>query len=215
MIDRELLCRALSLELPRSPIPLPREAAPAAVLVPITRQREPRVIMHVRAHSMTEHAGEVAFAGGRPDPADHDLSATALREADEELGLAPPHVELLGPLAPVPVITGRYLVHPFVALVDDGVAHARTGEIERLVLVPFMHWVTGAEKVPASVNTWRGSTFTTPHFRLDSGDVLYGASAAIFYELLARLALASGLDAPSFVLEDAPPWGDRYRAAMR
>src|SRR5476649_715706 len=61
----------------------------AAVLVPITRSDEPELILTLRASGLSTHGGEVAFPGGRRDPEDPDLIFTALREAEEEIGLPP------------------------------------------------------------------------------------------------------------------------------
>ena len=66
----------------------------AAVLVPITRSDEPELILTLRASGLSTHGGEVAFPGGRRDPEDPDLIFTALREAEEEIGLPPGLVKL-------------------------------------------------------------------------------------------------------------------------
>ena len=71
----------------------------AAVLVPITRSDDPEVVLTLRASGLSTHGGEVAFPGGRRDPEDSDLVATALREAEEEIGLPPGLVEVIGPLS--------------------------------------------------------------------------------------------------------------------
>ncbi len=68
----------------------------AAVLVPITRSDEPEVVLTLRASGLSTHGGEVAFPGGRRDPEDPDLVRTALREAEEEIGLPPGLVEIVG-----------------------------------------------------------------------------------------------------------------------
>lgn len=71
----------------------------AAVLVPITRSDEPELVLTLRASGLSTHGGEVAFPGGRRDPEDPDLIFTALREAEEEIGLPPGLVEVIGPSA--------------------------------------------------------------------------------------------------------------------
>lgn len=65
-----------------------RQAVPeAAVLLPITRSEAPELVLTLRAKGLSTHGGEVAFPGGRRDPEDPDLVFTALREAEEEIGL--------------------------------------------------------------------------------------------------------------------------------
>ena len=81
----------------------------AAVLMPITRSDEPELVLTLRASGLSTHGGEVAFPGGRRDPEDPDLVRTALREAEEEIGLPPGLVEVVGPLShgPTGVLEGR------------------------------------------------------------------------------------------------------------
>lgn len=88
----------------------------AAVLVPLTRAREPELVLTLRASGLSTHGGEVAFPGGRRDPEDRDLVHTALRESFEEVGLPPTDVEIVGPLSSV---VSRYGIHvtPFVGVV--------------------------------------------------------------------------------------------------
>jgi hypothetical protein len=165
----------------------------------------------LRSSTLRDHAGEVGYPGGKRDPGDPDLLATALRELAEEVALGPGDVEVLGELSPVPVITGRYLIHPFVALVRAGAeARVASPEIARILDVPLLPWMTGAAII-------RGVEFPSraeqdrfvAHFELD-GCVLYGASACILYELLCRLAAALGRDLPAARLQAEPPWGARY-----
>lgn len=70
--------------------------SPAAVLVAITDRPEPGLILTMRASSLRQHAGQIAFPGGRVDPQDANETAGALREAQEEIGLPPQQVEIIG-----------------------------------------------------------------------------------------------------------------------
>lgn len=72
------------------------------------------VLLTQRAATLRQHAGQVAFPGGRCDPEDVDVVATALREAEEETGLDPAGVEVLGVLPPVPVSVSGYVIHPVI-----------------------------------------------------------------------------------------------------
>ena len=88
---------------------------PAAVLIAITDRPEPGVILTVRREHMRTHAGQVAFPGGRIDPGE-DAVAAAIREAHEELGLAPEAVEIVGEIEPYRTVT-QYVVSPVIAVI--------------------------------------------------------------------------------------------------
>ena len=88
---------------------------PAAVLIAITDRPEPGVILTVRREHLRTHAGQVAFPGGRIDP-DEDAVAAAIREADEELGLDPAAVDIVGEIEPYRTVT-HYMVSPVIGVV--------------------------------------------------------------------------------------------------
>ena len=90
----------------------------AAVLIPIIyREESLSVLLTERAPDLKHHAGQISFPGGRMDPQDRDIRATALRETQEEVGIDPADVEIVGYLEPNPTVTG-YAVTPVVALVE-------------------------------------------------------------------------------------------------
>lgn len=98
---------------PRSSRPL----APAAVLVPLVMREAPTVLLTQRTAHLRDHAGQVSFPGGRTEPEDADAAATALREAEEETGLARRHVEVIGTLPAYTTVTS-FVVTPVVGLVQ-------------------------------------------------------------------------------------------------
>ena len=107
---------------PRWPAALQRKLTSnllaAAVLIPIiSREESLSVLLTERSPDLKHHAGQISFPGGRMDPQDRDIRATALREAQEEVGIDPAHVEIVGYLDPNPTVTG-YAVTPVVALVE-------------------------------------------------------------------------------------------------
>jgi 8-oxo-dGTP pyrophosphatase MutT (NUDIX family) len=95
----------------------PAEIRPAAVLVPVVRRDALTVLFTRRTPHLQDHAGQISFPGGRVEPGDASLEATALREAQEEIGLAQERAELLGRLPEYVTVTG-YRVTPVVALVS-------------------------------------------------------------------------------------------------
>jgi len=90
----------------------------AGVLVPVVEGDRPRLLFTERADHLPEHPGQMSFPGGGAEPEDADIRATALREADEEIGLAPDEVEVVGRLDDIRTIT-EYAVTPFVARIPD------------------------------------------------------------------------------------------------
>jgi len=100
-------------EIARAPL------APAAVLIPVVARPELTVLLTQRTDALPRHPGQIAFPGGRMDPTDADPIATALREAQEEIGLDPRFVEPLGYLDAYRTGTG-FCIFPVVGIVREG-----------------------------------------------------------------------------------------------
>lgn len=113
--------------------PPPRQAA---VLVPVVLHPRPTLLLTQRTPHLRKHAGQIAFPGGKVDESDADVVAAALREAHEEVGLAPERIEVLGTL-PSYSMTPVYGVTPVVGLVHPG-----------LVWQPNPHEVADVFEVP-------------------------------------------------------------------
>jgi 8-oxo-dGTP pyrophosphatase MutT (NUDIX family) len=185
--------------------PLFDRMRPAAVVVPIRLGPEPSVSFVLRSSHLSEHAGEVGFPGGKPEPGE-ELLDTACREAMEEVGLARADLDLLGTLTPVPVVTGLHVIHPFVMEVAPGARlAAASGEVERVLETPILAWLRGELRHSSYPTEWRGSRFLMPDFEID-GTLLYGATAIVFYELLTRVADALGIEMPAALVTESPPW---------
>jgi len=214
LIDRARLL-ALLAESPREP-PLDwvsrgsRVAKPAAVALPVVLDAEPRVYAVLRSASLRDHPGEVAFPGGKVEPTDASPEAAALRELEEEVAVV--GVTVLGRFAALPVVTGKYLVHPFVVELPEGVVpRVACTEIEEVLPIALEPLLT--QEVRGTPAPWRGVELLIPSFRLPTGRgevVLYGMSAFFLYELLARVAATAGLPPPPLVRTSDQPWGDRY-----
>ncbi len=96
-----------------------REPAHASVLIPLVKRERLHVLLTLRPTHMNSHSGQIAFPGGKADPEDRDAVATALREAQEEVGLGPEFVQVMGTL-PIYTTGSAFIVTPVVALVDPG-----------------------------------------------------------------------------------------------
>ncbi len=100
------------------------ELRTAAVLVPVYRDEDDdlRVVLVVRADDGGLHGGQLGLPGGKPEPQDADLRATALREAHEEVGLDPSTVDVVAELAPLDTQSTRWRVHPFLGRIPADTA---------------------------------------------------------------------------------------------
>jgi len=102
-----------------TPSPIADPTTEAAVVAPIIEQDgEPAILFTKRSEQLGDHPGQMSFPGGGREPGDADLQATALREADEEIGLQPNEVEVVGRIDDIETVT-RYIVRPFVGWIPD------------------------------------------------------------------------------------------------
>jgi 8-oxo-dGTP pyrophosphatase MutT (NUDIX family) len=151
---------------------------------------EPGLIFTERRADLRRHAGEISFPGGREDEGDHDLIETALREAEEEIALVPAAVEIVGALPPVGTFVTSYRVHPFVGLVAEpaelGLAPNPT-EVET-VLTFSLQLLRENYEMRRLVRD--GTAIHTPTYEAE-GHLIWGATARILGDLLARLDQAS------------------------
>jgi 8-oxo-dGTP pyrophosphatase MutT (NUDIX family) len=162
---------------------------PAAVLVAVVDRPEPSVILTLRTDTVSKHAGQVAFPGGRIDPQDADAVAAALREAEEEIGLPRQRVEVIGESDRYRTITG-FEVTPVIGVVPQDlelVPHPR--EVAAIFEVPLRHLLDPRHQLVRTVE-WRGRERT--YFEIEWKDHrIWGATAAMIVNLSRRLELVS------------------------
>jgi 8-oxo-dGTP pyrophosphatase MutT (NUDIX family) len=159
-------------------------AIEAAVLIPIYPDDGRLVTVFTKRHSdLRRHAGEISFPGGRRDPGE-DLRATALREAEEEIGLRPELVTIAGALPPTSTFVTNYVVYPFVGVIEAGGAfEAHPIEVEEVVELALDDLVAGFERKRL---IRRGVPIKTDTYTVGN-HLIWGATARIVGNLLERL----------------------------
>ncbi len=172
-------------EIRREPRFTDRAPAHAAVLVPIVLHERPTVLLTERTAHLSTHSGQVAFPGGRTDPGDLDAAATALREAHEEVGLAPQAVEVLGPLSTY--VTGTcFIVTPVVGLVRPGAAlQPNPDEVADVFEVPLDYLLDPAHH-QRHLLQWQGQQrewFAMPYQDGEHTRFIWGATAGMLRNL--------------------------------
>ena len=159
----------------------------AAVLVPMHGwPRNPGLVLTERRSDLSRHAGEISFPGGRRDQGE-ELLDTALREAEEEIGLSRERVEVVGALPPISTFVTNYKVHPFVGLIDEGLRFEPNPSEVESVLIASLDDLVAAYARRRLVR--RGVPIKTDTYVI-SGKTIWGATARILGELLERLGRA-------------------------
>ena len=163
----------------------------AAVLVPLfERDQQLHAVFTRRPTHLRLHAGQISFPGGRREPGDADLTATALREAQEEIGLHPDTVELLGALAPIPTVVSDIAVYPVVGLIplrSEPWAPAQE-EVESVIEASLP--LLAATHRLQTVQRPDGTRVTTDAYTAGE-ETIWGATARILTDLLVRLSSVS------------------------
>ncbi len=158
----------------------------AAVLVPLFgHPTDPGLIFTERRADLRRHAGEISFPGGRQDHPDESLLLTALREAQEEIGLDPAGVEVVGALPPIGTFVTNYKVYPFVGLIEQGLEFEPNPAEVETVLAFKLEQLRNGFAMRRLVR--RGVPIRTPTYVVD-GHLIWGATARILGELLKRLS---------------------------
>ncbi len=157
----------------------------AAVLVALALEHgEVHTVFTKRREDLRRHPGEISFPGGRREERDADLVSTAVREAEEEIGLPRDAVDIVGALQPTPTIATGYAVYPFVGLIAPGRTWTLSPrEVAEVIELP-LHTVRagyGRRRL-----TRRGLPIRTDTYR--AGDhIIWGATARMLGDLFDRI----------------------------
>jgi 8-oxo-dGTP pyrophosphatase MutT (NUDIX family) len=177
--------RPSSPEFPET-VPNSREAAVLVLFFPSdARADEVELLLTVRPEGMLNHAGQVAFPGGRREDGE-DLPDTAIRETEEEVLIESSSIQLAGALTPLYIPPSNFIVHPFVGIVDSAPdMTVTTDEVARCFGVTVAH-LTDPDVVRLATQKWKSNLHEVPYFALN-GEFVWGATAMILSELVALL----------------------------
>ena len=158
-----------------------RKAAVMAILFPSEAQIA--VLLTKRNASLSQHAGQISFPGGRNEP-NESLIETALRETQEEIGLAPHGIDILGSLSPLYISVSNYCVYPFVGAIPEIPVDLtpQEEEVTQILKLPLANFSSPEAR---RVERWniRGIDRDIPHYGV-AGETIWGATAMMLSELL-------------------------------
>jgi len=165
------------------PVTVEDEPREAAVVVPVVSCADGEAILFTkRADHLPDHPGQMSFPGGGYEPEDDDLLQTALREANEEIGLDPMAVNVVGRLDDIRTIT-RYSVRPFVARIPDREYRPSDDEVAEVVTLPVSE-LTDLENYESEQRDHPHYGEIRLHFFYVDGYTVWGATARMLVQLL-------------------------------
>lgn len=173
---------------PEPDVPLESLRAAAALVLLYPHDGTWRIPLTVRGPELRHHTGQISLPGGRVDPGE-SIDEAALREAHEEVGIAPADVEILGWLTPLPVWVSGYLLHPVVGMASSRPDFSlATGEVERLIELPVrrlrepgvVRWEERIRSRPPR------AVMDVPYFDVEGAHV-WGATAMVLAEFMAAV----------------------------
>lgn len=187
-MDRQELLTRFQLQ---QPAPAHRLAigglSPAAVLIPVVMRDEGlSVLLTRRSPRLRHHGGQISFPGGRQDPGDENLIATALRETEEELGIPAQLIEVIGTLNPLNTVS-RFEVLPVLGLLDgDYPLILSPDEVDHAFEVPLTHLLDRRNHIPLTLA--RGGKQHTIYWIPWQQHFIWGATASMINQLARHLA---------------------------
>jgi 8-oxo-dGTP pyrophosphatase MutT (NUDIX family) len=165
----------------RSPTSISEGRRAAVLLVLYDKAGRPHTLLTKRSDAVPVHSGQISLPGGRMEPDDADLWATALRETEEEVGVPRGHVAPVGRLDDVATIATSFVITPYVGLLEDAPAtKAQASEVARIIEAPLDELLAEDARLPER------PTITTLRYPL-FGEDIWGATARILTAFLSEL----------------------------
>jgi 8-oxo-dGTP pyrophosphatase MutT (NUDIX family) len=170
---------------------IPANARDSAVLqLLFPKNGEPHLLFIRRTEDGRAHSGQISFPGGRHEPEDASFMITALREAEEEVGIIGSEVEVLGALTPLYIPVSFFMVHPFVAWSSRQPHYLPSrDEVSEILEISLAHLFDDANKITTEVrpSSMPGLVLNVPAYSLPDGSFIWGATAMMLAELEAIL----------------------------
>lgn len=194
-----VVTRLTEIRLDESRRPEPHERVSAVLLALVDGPLGAEVLLTRRTENLSSHRGEISFPGGRVDEGE-DVVSAACREAEEEVGIAPSTVNVVGRLGPISTFVSRSFIVPVVATLGERpTLVANAAEVDRAF------WVPLAELVRPDTFGWEWWTFSQRDdterpmffFHLDD-ETVWGATARLLHELLCLLHGANRFELPAW-----------------
>lgn len=165
---------------------------PSAVLLPLFQTNDSWHLLFIRRTAITgdAHSGQVAFPGGRPTPGEARPEVTALRETQEEIGLPPQEVGIMGYLKQTRTVT-NYIIFPVVGIISwPRPLKPSPLEVSRVFTIP-LEWLAEPGNYEQDYYTLPATNITIPviHYKPYDGEILWGASARITVDFLETLEI--------------------------
>jgi 8-oxo-dGTP pyrophosphatase MutT (NUDIX family) len=157
----------------------------ASVLIPLwVEQGQIFVLFTQRTQRVEHHKGQISFPGGRVERQDRSTEETALRETQEEIGIGPRDVEILGRIDDTLTLASRFVVHPFVGVIPHPYEfRLNREEVERVIKVPASVFYPADWKDHRGMIEYEGMTYPSLVYSFD-GDVIWGATARMMQNFM-------------------------------
>jgi 8-oxo-dGTP pyrophosphatase MutT (NUDIX family) len=187
----------------RRPVTLPAGSGTvrrhAAVLVPLLcREGDWAVLFTKRTDKVAHHKGQISFPGGAVEAHDPSPLQAMLRESEEEIGVKPEALDILGSLDEAATMASNFIIHPFVGVVPYGYAfEINSFEVESILTVPLHIFLSFTGEPRVREVLYQGKTYRSPVFAFE-GEVIWGATARVMENFVAvvgsKLPLPAGVN---------------------
>jgi 8-oxo-dGTP pyrophosphatase MutT (NUDIX family) len=166
------------------------ESAVLIILYPFNRRLHTVVIL--RNEYDGAHSGQISLPGGKAEESDIDFKHTALREAQEEIGIIPSEMEIIGQLSRFYVRPSNFIIYPFIAYCPQRpVFYPDITEVQRIIEIDINNEISFTKKVNRTLTFKNNMQVTAPGFKVGS-EFMWGATAMIFSELIQVLNSVAG-----------------------